>query len=106
MMRVNYTQKNGFKQIREVPANVTNEQEYSRGIFIGPPDLSGLGLPLEQTKQLNNWLVDQELVEFSALGRPGNYDKLLAGIRAVTGKADKELMVRVLIIYQDYFDGG
>ena len=104
-MRVNYTQKNGFKQVREVPANLTNEEEYKRGILVGPPDLSGLGLPVDQTKQLNNWLVDQGLTEFQILGRPGNYDKLLTGIQDVIGKKDKELMVRVLTIFQD-FNGG
>lgn len=105
-MRVNYTQTNGFKQVREVPATVTDPKEYVRGALIGPPDLSDLGLSLEQTKKLNNWLVDQGLAEYAAINKPKGYDKVLAGIKNVTGNADKKLMLRLLVIYQDYFNGG
>lgn len=103
-MLVTYTQKNGFKQVREVPANLTDEKDYSRGILVGPPDLSDLRLPLEKERALNNLLVERNLATFAAAQR--NRNQLMDVIKEIYGLKDKDKMIELLIIYQNYFNGG
>jgi hypothetical protein len=44
-----------------VPDNA-EEYEYSRGVVIGPPDLSSLGLPIEIETRLNDELYARGLI--------------------------------------------
>jgi hypothetical protein len=91
--------KNGWLEIREVP-NGTLPKDYSKGVLIGPPDLSEMELEDKQAKELNNSLVNAGLVEYQDLR--GNRIKLIEIIRQVFGNVDniKQIRNTILGIYQ------
>lgn len=61
MPKVQYTDDDGYMYLVRVPDNAKPYQ-YSKGIFLGPPDLKEIGLPEEDEKKLRKELVESELV--------------------------------------------
>lgn len=93
-MRIPYTNKRGFKQIREVPEG----GDGSRGALVGPPDLSDLGLRESELQELNNLLCDAGLVDYEST--INSRTKLIEVVQKFTGNRDKAFMIQILVIYQ------
>lgn len=66
MKTVGYTDSNGYSWYVLVPDDAIRE-EYDRGIVVGPPDLSELGLDEELLKKLYKRLVDALIVDAPTL---------------------------------------
>jgi hypothetical protein len=76
LQRVSYIDPNGMKKVVLLPEGAP-ESEAARGIPVGPPDLSSLGLPYETQVRLNNELHARGIIdEFSATR--GRQDIVLA----------------------------
>lgn len=53
--------RNGMRKMVEIPDDAPDEH-HRFGVLIGPPDLSGLGLPRDLEKRLNNALFDRGII--------------------------------------------
>lgn len=60
MAIVKYTDDNGYWKVADVPDDVTPDK-YHRGVQLGPPDLSGLELPVTTLRELYERLVQADL---------------------------------------------
>lgn len=61
LQRSNYTDPEGMKKVVLLPEGAPESEAY-RGIVVGPPDLSSLGLPKETEVRLNNELHARRIV--------------------------------------------
>lgn len=59
--QIEYRNKAGLKYLVEIPGDAPDSHA-SMGRVIGPPDLSGLGLPKAVELRLNNALYDRKLL--------------------------------------------
>lgn len=102
LQKVIYTDKDGWKQVRLVP-NDLSPLEYYQGILIGPPDLSSLSLDGDTLRALNNALVEAELITFEDLnGRRADLFKI--AVQTCGEQAALAVRYQVLGIYQrDWF---
>jgi hypothetical protein len=66
MKTVSYTDGDGYSWLVLVPDDATRE-DYDRGIVVGPPDLSELGLEEELLKKLYKRLVDALIIDAPTL---------------------------------------
>ena len=65
-MLVIHETSTGLKEVREVP-NGAFPRDYHKGVLVGPPDLTPLGLPFSKMVALNNRLVEEGIIEFEDL---------------------------------------
>lgn len=100
-MFVDYTDKRGWKQLREVPDGLLTTDDYGKGILIGPPDISSLPLSDERQRLLNNLLCEAGMYDYT--GIKGRRRELLDIIQRVNGSRDMELLKQILAIYQHQF---
>lgn len=81
MKRVVYTDSDGLKWIVDVPDHYS-EEEYEKGLVVGPPDLSDLNIHRYKLKKLNHALVDAGLIEpGDLLGRRIELRKILKALQ-------------------------
>jgi hypothetical protein len=102
MPRVVYTNEDGFKEIREVPNNLS-PSDYYMGILIGPPDLSSVTKNKMKLRLLNNALVDAKLIQWPDLA--GQRHKLTEIVSRLWQKTEdrRHIKYKILVIYQrDY----
>lgn len=102
MPLVKYTDGEGFAYLVRVPAGVP-ERDYKLGIRLGPPDLSGVGLPKEQEIRLRNALVEAQMVNAETIR--GSASKLFQVVHNTFPKSDARAIVRLIkSVYQhDYY---
>lgn len=78
MIRAKFTDETGRRWAVEIPEGVPLS-EASRGIVVGPPDTSGLGLPEAVAVRLHNELCDRELYTLRDVRR--NHGSLQAALQ-------------------------
>lgn len=103
-MFVDYTDKRGWKQLREVPNGLLTTDDYSKGILIGPPDLSSLPLSDKQQRLLNNLLFGAGMYEYPNI--KSRRRELLDMIYHISGGRDTELLKQIIALYQHQFYEG
>lgn len=98
-MKLVCLEKDGYAGLYGVPDNAT-EDLYEYGIYMGPPDLHGLGLPEEQLKILVADLVHNGLYNAPCL--MGKRKQLLTLLR--NNNIKTEILRNMLYIFQmDYY---
>ena len=98
MALVKYTDDDGYAYLVRVPDGAKPYQ-YSKGIVLGPPDISQIGLPEEDEKRLRSELVEAQLV--SAQTIRGSNQTLHKLVRRVLPKQNTHEIVRwIKHIYQ------
>jgi hypothetical protein len=101
MKEVVYTDTKGFSWLVRVNDS-TQPKDYRSGIRVGPPDLSGLHLPEEQIKVLQNRLVEASLVNAELIR--GSVSKLHNLVKNTLPTAPTKEVVRAIkAIYQKEF---
>lgn len=100
-MFVDYTDKRGWKQLREVPDGLLTTDDYSKGILVGPPDCSSLPLSSEKQRLLNNLLFEAGMVEYANI--KGRRRELLDIVQRLTGGRDTDLLKHIIALYQHQF---
>ena len=99
METVIYTNAQGLKEVRRVPQGLP-PSGYSRGVLVGPPDLSSVGLEMSALVSLNNRLVDLGLITYDDL-RGNRADFVRAVKEALGDRQDTAYVVKcVLSVYQ------
>lgn len=100
-----YTDQQGYKWTVEVPVG-TKPENYARGLHLGPPDLTELGLVPEVQRDLHNKLMDHRILSAKDLEQPGQMAKVLTLVQATVGSATNAIEVLkglVAIYHQDYY---
>lgn len=100
-MFVDYTDKRGWKQLREVPDGLLTTDDYSKGILVGPPDLSSLPLSGERQRLLNNLLFEAGMYEYPNI--KSRRRELLDITRRISGRRDTDLLKQIIALYQHQF---
>lgn len=81
MKHMVYTDSEGFKWVAIVPDNIKEGQSPAAYPIAGPPDLSVLGLSVEDTLKLHNGLVEKGMYNAPALvGRRKELMQLLKSL--------------------------
>lgn len=102
-MKVVYTNREGFSEVREVP-NGLPSKDYDKGILIGPPDLSPLKLKKEDRIKLTNALVKEGFLSWKDFS--GRRHVLMTILGTIVPDRSKKIELRnkIFEIYQkDYF---
>ena len=98
LVLVEYTDAEGLRTMRRVPADMYKE-DWGMGILVGPPPLDTLGLPERIQTKLNNELVNRRLITYADVRkRPQD---LFAALQA-TFKTDVQTLQRLF----HEFEGG
>lgn len=101
LVRFSYKDPDGRWKVVLLPEGAS-EEEAERGIPIGPPPLSELGLPLETEVRLNNELYHRDIITpTDALRRRGD---IVSAIQSVF-KIDAESVV-TLFVGRDYVNAS
>jgi hypothetical protein len=103
MPDVKYIDANGYASLRRVREG-TQPDHYSRGVTLGPPDLT-LPLSEDEIKRLQEALVDAWLVNAELIR--GSSRMLYDTVKKTLPKKDAKLLVRYIkSIYQNAYYGG
>lgn len=103
LIEVVYTNKEGYKEVRKVPKDVS-PTTYDEGIFVGPPDITGLGLKKKDKLVLNNALVEVGYLDFPSLSSErANLLRLIKDRLKVSDEEARKIRWDILHIYQRDF---
>lgn len=99
-----YTTSSGWLEFRKVPHDL-HPADYCKGLLVGPPDLTELGLSEEDTLTLNNALVSAGYADYKSLA--GRRLDLLRTVKSVLGISDEDaskIRLKIIGLYQkDYY---
>lgn len=99
-----YTTNQGWLEFRKVPHNL-HPADYYKGLLVGPPDLTSLGLSEEDTLALNNALVGAGYADYKSLaGRRLNLLRLVESTLGISEEEAVKIRLQIIGLYQkDYY---
>jgi hypothetical protein len=99
-----YTDKEGYRRVYEVPANLVDDNMIKHGICLGPPDLSSLFTDEDQRRDLSNALCDLGVYDYESMN--GQRAAVHGVLRTMFGSDNsKTILIGLITIYQQDFRG-